>query len=120
MDDPGALMEIRKAARDVGFSVIQVGSPEEALRRLDFLAPVGVIQETLLSGVDGLLLCRKLRAHHRAREVPIVVILSDGCPEEANRAREAGATVVLSRPIKPEDLRSTFQQGSAEPIAQSM
>ena len=58
--------------------------------------PAAVITEILVPKMDGLALCRALRAEPRTRTIPIIVFSILGA---AQRASEAGATLFLRKPL---------------------
>jgi CheY-like chemotaxis protein len=63
-----------------------------------------IITETRLRDVDGYCLCELLRADRETQTVPIVVLTADARPSSLERARRAGADVVLTKPCLPEVL----------------
>jgi CheY-like chemotaxis protein len=74
------------------------------------IAPALLVTEILLPGVDGLTLCRRVRDDVGLRDLPVLVfsILAAG-----TRAREAGATAFLRKPV----VESTFLREVASAIA---
>jgi two-component system response regulator MprA len=66
-----------------------------------------IITEILVPTMDGLALCRQLKADPRTRDIAILVfsILAAG-----DRAREAGADAFLLKPLAEHKLVGTVQQ----------
>ena len=79
-----------------GFVVQFVDNGAEALQVARSLKPAIIITEILVPGMDGLALCRELKATPETRHIPVIVfsILA----AEA-RAREAGAETFLRKPL---------------------
>lgn len=79
-----------------GFVVQFVEDGAQALELARSLKPSIVITEILVPGLDGLALCRQLKATPETRAIPVVVfsILA----AEA-RARDAGAEAFLRKPL---------------------
>ncbi len=78
-----------------------------ALERAREVIPDIIITEILVPVLDGLALCRKLRADPKTRGVAILVfsVLAVG-----GRAREAGADAFLQKPLSDQLLVDTVRQ----------
>jgi CheY-like chemotaxis protein len=88
----------------VGCEVIEAADGREALLKA-FSRPLAlVITELRLPRLDGYTVCELLRYDRATTDVPILVVTSETRPADLNRARQAGATAVLSKPI-PDILR---------------
>ena len=112
--DPGAVRRVLIAERDrnvrelqsyalqaAGFVVTFAEDGEAALADATSQPTALVVTEILIPKLDGLTLCRRLRADHATCAVPVLVfsILS-----AAARAEEAGASAFLRKPF----IESTF------------
>jgi CheY-like chemotaxis protein len=86
------------------YSVEHAANGREALARALQHPPDIIVTETSLGDVDGFCLCELLRANRDTRTVPIVVLTADARPASLERARRAGADVVLTKPCLPEVL----------------
>ena len=84
-----------------GYAVHFVDDGQAALDQAALVAPALLITEILIPKIDGLALCRLVRANAGLCDLPVLVfsILAAGA-----RAREAGATVFLRKPL----VESTF------------
>src|SRR5712671_3055332 len=76
----------------------------EHIRRLD---PAIIITEILVPGLDGLSLCRQLKADPQTRDIAVVIF---SVLAAAGRAREAGADAFLQKPLAEHTLVDTVQQ----------
>lgn len=56
-----------------------------------------------MPGIDGLELCRRIRAHPRLRELPVLMMTVRGLPDEQVEGYETGADDYLVKPF-PEEL----------------
>src|SRR5437016_4367 len=63
-----------------------------------------IIVSLSLRGFDGLRLCSQLRSLPEARNVPILVLVSEGDKRKLNQALEMGVNDYLSRPIDKNEL----------------
>jgi len=87
----------------------------EALAKAIADPPDVVIIETQLPIIDGFALCALLRDDPKTRRVPIVMIAADGRPLELDRARRAGATVVVVKPCAPDALFAALARIDEQP-----
>ena len=60
------------------YTVVTASDGEEALRVVDLQLPDAIILDLVLPEVDGLSVCRCLRANPEAARVPILVLCGDG------------------------------------------
>ncbi|HEY0431511.1 MAG TPA: response regulator [Pyrinomonadaceae bacterium] len=84
-----------------GYSVEFAGDGRSALARARELCPKIVVTEILVPRMDGLSLCRALKADPRTKST-IVLVFSHLHAED--RALEAGADAFLVKPIEEESL----------------
>ncbi|HHY98768.1 MAG TPA: response regulator [Firmicutes bacterium] len=86
----------RRILEAEGFRVETAGDGESAAEKAAQLGPDLVITEILLSGMDGLSLCRRLKDDPRTGKIPILVF-SELMVRQ--RSREAGADAFLLKPM---------------------
>ena len=96
--------------RRASYDVEHAADGRQALALAVSHRPHIVITETQLPGIDGLDLCRLLRADRATSATPIIVVTGDCYPADILRAQEAGATEVLIKPCLPEVLLATTTQ----------
>jgi CheY-like chemotaxis protein len=76
----------------LGFSVVTATEGGDALERIAGQPPDAVITDMQMEPVDGLELCRRLKADPRLAHIPVVVTsVSDPRSENAALAHDAGA-----------------------------
>lgn len=92
---------------EAGFSVGFARDGDAALAQVRALAPDILITEILVPALDGLALCRRLKADPRTRDIPVVVF---SILAAAERAREAGADAFLLKPLAEHTLVETVQR----------
>jgi two-component system, cell cycle response regulator DivK len=83
-----------------GLRVAEAPSGRRALETAREQCPDVVVTDIAMPGMDGLELSRRLRSSAPTREVPIIAVSGNAC----ERAREAGANVVLEKPCPPDHL----------------
>lgn len=79
-----------------GFAVEFVDDGQAALERAQLTRPALIVTEILLPKIDGLALCRRLRADPLTHNIPVIVF---SILAAAARASEAGASAFLRKPL---------------------
>lgn len=92
---------------EAGFTVGFATDGDAALELVRTLAPDILITEILVPALDGLALCRRVKADPRTRDIPVVVF---SILAAADRAREAGADAFLLKPLTEHVLVETVQR----------
>jgi two-component system phosphate regulon response regulator PhoB len=90
--------------RKHGFRVETVNDPRLFLSRLNENPPDLVILDVMMPELDGIQLCRMLRADPRFKRLPVVFLSARG--EEPSRIRglEVGADDYIAKPFSPAEL----------------
>jgi DNA-binding response OmpR family regulator len=101
-DDPTVSDVVRRYLEHAGFAVTLAADGPAALRAYSAQRPDLVVLDLMLPGLDGLEVCRRLRA--RPDEVPIVMLTALG--EEADRVLglQLGADDYVTKPFSPREL----------------
>ena len=81
-----------------GFSVQTAVDGEAALKLLETFRPDLILLDVLLPGVDGITLCRQLRAAPETRDTPICMMTGLDDRASIQQAFEAGATDFVIKP----------------------
>ncbi len=90
-----------------GYSVAFEQDGNGALAQARKIVPDIMITEILVPLLDGLALCRQLKADPRTRDIAVLVF---SILAAAGRAREVGADAFLLKPLAEHTLVSTVQQ----------
>jgi len=90
-----------------GYSVKFEQDGERALEQALRIVPDIIVTEILVPGLDGLTLCRRLKADPRTRDIAVLIL---SILAVAGRAREAGADAYLLKPLAEHTLVATVQQ----------
>lgn len=83
------------------YEVDDVGHGFEAIRQLARTDYGLFVFDVNMPGLTGIELIRAVREHPRYTTAPIVVVTSEGRLGDADRARQAGAQAVLTKPFTP-------------------
>jgi two-component system, OmpR family, response regulator MprA len=104
VDDERAVREsLRRALELEGYDIELAEDGQQALERLDAEAqPDAVILDVLMPGVDGLEVCRTLRA--RGSRLPVLMLTARTQVEDRVEGLDAGADDYLTKPFALEEL----------------
>jgi hypothetical protein len=72
--------------------------------------PAVCVAELRLPLIDGLALCRELRADAQTADLPILIVTGDATPDQVVAASRSGASVVLVKPVPIETVVQTARQ----------
>ncbi len=103
VDDDPSVREALALVLDLdGFEVATAGDGREALRALASGAPDAVILDVLMPGLDGLEVCRRMRAG--GDRTPVLMLTARSEVAERVAGLEAGADDYLAKPFAREEL----------------
>ena len=69
-----------------------------------------IITDINMPLMDGLKLVRRIRTDERYKDVPIIVITTEGTSEDRQRAMALGATAYISKPIQAPQVIATVKE----------
>jgi two-component system, OmpR family, KDP operon response regulator KdpE len=107
-DEPSIQRATATLLRSRGYSAIVAGTGAEALDAFDRERPSLVILDLGLPDMDGIDVCRRLRAR---ADVPIVVLSVRGEERIKVQALDAGADDYVTKPFSPEELLARIRVG---------
>jgi two-component system phosphate regulon response regulator PhoB len=103
-DEPDILEVIEyNLARD-GFRVVTARDGETGLKLARSELPDGIVLDLMLPGIDGLEICRRLRADEVTRPAPIVMVTAKGEEADIVVGLSIGADDYLTKPFSPREL----------------
>jgi CheY-like chemotaxis protein len=112
-DDPVCGARIEYWLRQRGWAVERVETGTEGLRRYAELNPGLIITDAILSGMDGIGLCGRIRLQPFAEHVQIGLIAA--LPEVRDAALAAGADFFLLKPVHEAELAACLERLSLPP-----
>jgi two-component system, OmpR family, response regulator ResD len=114
-DEPIVREVVASYLQHEGYSTLEAADGEAARRLLEEQPPDLVVLDLMLPGIDGLELCRWIRARS---DLPVIMLTARG--DEADRivGLELGADDYVSKPFSPRELaarvRTVLRRSSAE------
>lgn len=82
-----------------GYDVMVAGDGAEGLRKAQALLPDAVLLEIELNGMDGLAVCKELRAGERTRDVPVVIMTDKADEIDMVLGYSSGADLYVTKPF---------------------
>ena len=102
VDDEREILElVRYNLTKEGYSVVCVETGEDALSAARLKLPDLVLLDLMLPGVDGLEVCRKLKADPKTQEIPVVMLTAKGGEGDIVAGLELGAADYVTKPFSP-------------------
>jgi two-component system chemotaxis response regulator CheY len=81
-------------------NVVEADDGVDALRQIASTRFDIVLTDINMPILDGLKLVKRLRADQSYRDVPIIIITTEGAEEDRQRALALGATAYITKPIQ--------------------
>ncbi|MBN1679268.1 MAG: response regulator [Anaerolineae bacterium] len=103
-DEPNMVDMLSTFLKIKGFNVHGVYSGTEALATITAEKPDIVLLDLMLPDIDGIDVCRRLRANPDFATLPIVMVTARTDPGSVARANQAGANGYLTKPVSLSNL----------------
>ncbi|MDQ3263251.1 MAG: response regulator [Myxococcota bacterium] len=103
-DEPHILEFLSKALNKSGYQVRKAHRGEEALDVIREVRPALVILDILMPGIDGVDICKMMRADVEMADIPVIFLSALDAARLHQVADEAGATDYLAKPVSLADL----------------
>lgn len=99
-DDVNVLRAINRRMSKYGdVDLITLNNSMDALLVVGSLKPDIIILDVLMPGINGLEVCRRIKAHQETRDVQVILVSGSMNEMLAAEAQAAGAERALSKPI---------------------
>ena len=103
-DDPTVAEVVARYLLHAGYTVERAADGRAALEQVAARRPDLVVLDLMLPEVDGLEVCRRLRADPAARDVPVVMLTAKGDEQDRITGLELGADDYVTKPFSPREL----------------
>jgi two-component system alkaline phosphatase synthesis response regulator PhoP len=105
VDDEEDVLELVRYNLDKnGYSVLTASSGEEAITLARSERPDLVVLDLMLPGIDGLEVCKKLKADSKTDHIPVVMLTAKGEETDVVTGLELGADDYVTKPFSPKVL----------------
>jgi signal transduction histidine kinase len=87
-----------------GYEILLARSGEEALAAASTERPDAILLDVLMPGMDGLEVCRRLKADPELQVIPVILVTSNDRSEDIIQGLDSGADDYVTKPIHREIL----------------
>jgi diguanylate cyclase (GGDEF)-like protein len=116
-DDPTVLALSATTLQVAGFDNIAFPDGSTLLREFDEVKPDLVLLDIEMPGIDGLEVCKQLKASESGKDTPIIMITGHADSSAVDEAFKAGAQDFINKPIPwsvlPHRIRQVLMAGEA-------
>jgi len=108
MDDPSLLIVddepknfdvIETLLNEQDYQLHYAASGEDAINSLDLFEPDVILLDVMMPGIDGIEVCRRIKAMPKWESVPIIMVTALTTKTDLARCFEAGADDFISKPV---------------------
>ncbi len=99
----------------LGYPWQGAASSEEAVRLIRAETPLLIILDIMMPEVDGIALCRWVRANEKTRQIPVLVCTAQQERRQVEAAIRAGATDILLKPADKRKLKERLEKHLGPP-----
>jgi two-component system response regulator MprA len=106
-DEPGVRSALERALRIEGYEIVLAGDGREALDLLAGRSPDAVVLDVAMPEVDGLEVCRRLRA--AGDRTPVLMLTARDAVDDRVEGLDAGADDYLVKPFALRELKARLR-----------
>ena len=110
VDDDPEIRDYLLAELRSQYNVKTFPGGQEAWADISAEQPDAVVSDLMMSGMDGLELCRKIRHNPVTNHIPVIILTSSSDESSHLESIDSGADRFLSKPLSIELLRSSIAQ----------
>src|SRR5437899_7800696 len=103
-DDPDIAELVDRYLSKAGFATDRVSSGRDALDAIAAKTPDLLVLDLMLPHLDGLEICRRVRANEQTANIPIIMLTARAEESERIVGLELGADDYLAKPFTPNEL----------------
>jgi two-component system alkaline phosphatase synthesis response regulator PhoP len=103
-DDAQVLDMVELVLKREGYHVLRAFSAQDALETVETETPDLFVIDAMMPEMDGLTLCRKLRAQARTANTPIIFLTGTNSPHSVVDALNSGGDDYIRKPFVPREL----------------
>lgn len=103
-DEPDVLGTLARVLSREGYEVGQVSSSLDAWQRIVNRRPDLLLLDIMMPGMDGLALCRKLRADTRFTDLTVLFLTAAGQTDDVVAGLDAGGDDYITKPFENAEL----------------
>lgn len=105
-DDPNNFDVIETFLSDQDYQLHYAASGPDAINSLDTFAPDLILLDVMMPGIDGIEVCRQIKAMSKWRAVPIIMVTALNSKSDLANCLITGADDFISKPVNAVELRA--------------
>src|SRR5579883_680026 len=105
-DKPNNFDVIETFLESEGYQLNYAPGGQKAIEQLDSFQPDVILLDYMMPGLDGIEVCRIIKANSSWRMIPIIMVTALNTKEDLARCLAAGASDFISKPINSTELRA--------------
>jgi len=109
-DTPENRMVLIHMLEPLGFATVEAENGKQGLERALASAPDLVLMDNVMPVMDGLETTRRMRESPELAQVPVITLSADATSNAKEKALAAGATAVLTKPVRATQLLDLLEQ----------
>jgi len=114
-DDPIVRTVLKRTLQNQGYDITVATNGQEGITQAQLLCPALIICDWIMSQLDGLEVCRRIKANPELATTFFILLTAKGAApgEEEDRVRglDAGADEFISKPIEMNELKARVRAG---------
>ena len=114
-DDPAVVEIIGLSSQGANLTVLSARNGAQALSKACKSRPDIILLDAVLPDMDGLEVCRRLKANDETRQIPVVLMNSEVRGEDLLAGMCAGAEDYVTKPLGPSEVASVIGEHLAHP-----
>jgi DNA-binding response OmpR family regulator len=119
-DDEPVLRSVKRVLENAGFTVSTASGGQEALNLIARGQPDLVVLDMIMPGIDGLEVCRRIRADPFTAKLPILFLTAKSRPTDVAQGLDAGGDDFLTKPFEvvelPARVRALLRRAPGGPL----
>src|SRR5258708_35181234 len=104
-DEPTIIQVLSRSLYREGYQAISAANGREALEKIQQEVPDVLLLDVKMPVLDGLSVCRAMRADFRTRGLPIILLTGNGALEDRIQGYKTGADDFLTKPFNLDELK---------------
>ncbi|HBG04256.1 MAG: hypothetical protein A2075_13695 [Geobacteraceae bacterium GWC2_58_44] len=103
-DDPNNLAIMTDLLEEVNFTVLAAEDGDSGVKRAQYAVPDLILLDIMMPGIDGYETCRRLRAHEKTGDIPVICMTALAETEHKLRGFAAGCVDYITKPFQREEV----------------
>ncbi len=105
-DEPNNFDVIEALLNDQDYELYYSANGEEAIANLDIYNPDVILLDVMMPGIDGIEVCRQIKAMSKWQAVPIIMVTALSSKSDLANCLKTGADDFISKPVNGVELRA--------------